>query len=102
MASPTLSFAVPTNVVGGAASSAGIQSQADIGISFEIDEEMLELAIAELVAQAEAAGLEMEMKTSYTPSGIIYNSANGSWPDVSISGAPSSEGLASVGVWMRG
>lgn len=99
LANPTLSFAVPTEFNGSAGSSSGIQSQTRLSVGFEIADSRLEQAITELLAQAEAAGLEMERRNSGSEGAVRYTSANTVGPDVSIgSGAPQDDGVVSFGV----
>ena len=100
MASPTLSFASPSSVSGGAASNVGIGSQSQIHTSFDIDESRIEQAVSELLAQAEAAGFELERLD--TDVGLVYVSIAGTSPRLNLGAGERTDGNAVASVTLTG
>ena len=96
MASPTLSFASPSSVSGQAAPLGGIGGLSLISTSFDIDESQMELAVREFLAQAEAAGFELEDISD--DSALVYVSIAGTSPSLSFGAGERTDGrvVASV------
>ena len=101
MASPTLSFASPTRISGTAGSSAGIQSPSRITTQFDIDEPQMEQAVAEFLAQALAAGFELEMVDTFGDPTITYRSVGNGAPSLNFGAGVDDDGQASAGVTLR-
>jgi len=91
MASPTLSFAVPTSFSGSAGGNVGLEVQSRVSTVFGIDESETEQAIGELLAQAEAAGFEMEMVDTFGDPGRFYSS-KGQSPELLVGVGLTDEG----------
>ena len=100
MATPTLSFASPTFISGTAGSGTGIQSQSIIITRFTIDESRMEAAENELLAQAVAAGFEVELLDSFGSENVTYASVGNPSPSLSF-GTWLEEGQAMAGVTLR-
>ena len=100
MAQPTLSFASPSRLSGGPGGGLGIQSPSRIMTFFEIEPEQVELAAAELFAQASAAGYEPlePINPRNDPSLIAYQSDLGRLPLVSFEVRVRDDGTATASV----
>ena len=99
MASPTLSFASPSSVSGQAAPTGGIGGLSRISTSFDIDDAQTEQAVAEFLAQAEAAGFELEqLELLSGEPGLVYVSVDGTSPSLSFGAGERTDGrvVASV------
>ena len=98
MAQPTLSFASPTRVSGGPGGGLGIQSPGTITTRFDIEPEQVELAAAELFAQASAAGYEPlePINPRNDPSVIAHRSERGRLPSVSFGARVRDDGTATA------
>ena len=101
MASPTLSFAVPTFVSGSAGTSFGIGSQSFIIHRFDIEESQIDLAVEELLAQALAAGFEVEIVDLPDATRTTYRSLSGTSPQLVFGAGFNDDGQATASVSLR-
>jgi len=93
MASPTLSFAAPTSFSGSAGGNVGLEVRSSINVVFDIDESDIQQAVDELLAQAIAAGFEMEELERLSSPGLLYVSAD-RFPELAIGASPTERGAS--------